>query len=297
MEKLRFLQKIALGACISAAVCADDVVIHNEVFDLTAKQVLTELQAQPQELQKKLKANEDAFRKFVDAIYNESIYAIEADKQKLQADPLVQDKIAIATRKVLVEELGERKLRSIHVPEMEPLALADYQAHPENFMNKETVRARHILLRFDDSNKAEKKQLLQTLAQRVAAGEDFAALAKQFSSDKGSAEKGGDLGEFGKGQMVPEFEQAAFALTKPKQLSEIVETKFGWHLIQLTEHKPSQAKPFAEVKAQLIGELEQEYIKNEMKSWRLAMIDPAKAKLNEAELVKLINDVKKLPAN
>ncbi len=102
------------------------------------------------------------------------------------------------------------------------------------------VRAAHILLRPDSPTAADTaaaRAEIEALRARVVAGESFATLARQYSDDPGSGAEGGDLGFFGGGRMVPQFEQAAFALANPGDLSGAVQTQFGYHLIQLTERR------------------------------------------------------------
>lgn len=105
------------------------------------------------------------------------------------------------------------------------------------------IRARHILLRASpeatEQQRDSLKALAESLRQRAAAGEDFAALATEFSQDPGSAARGGDLGFFGRGQMVAPFEEAAFAL-EPGQVSPVVETPFGYHVIRMEERRQQE---------------------------------------------------------
>ncbi|MBI3950931.1 MAG: peptidylprolyl isomerase [Acidobacteria bacterium] len=120
-----------------------------------------------------------------------------------------------------------------------------YEKHQSEF---DQVRARHILFSTrpaqnatgDSASKAPDREAVrrraEEVSQRVKAGEDFATLAKEFSEDPGSKEQGGDLGFFGRGQMTPKFEEAAFAL-QPGQISDLVETPFGFHIIKAEERR------------------------------------------------------------
>jgi len=135
-----------------------------------------------------------------------------------------------------------------------------YDEHPEAFTRPERVHARHILLqKKPDSSPediAKNRELLTSIRSRVEHGEDFGNLAKEHS-DCPSSSQNGDLGFFGRGEMVQEFEDAAFAL-EPGAVSEIVETQFGLHLIQLVEKQPESIVPLAEIKDRLTLFLKQE---------------------------------------
>lgn len=131
---------------------------------------------------------------------------------------------------------------------------AFYQQNPDNFKEPEQVRASHILISVAQDATPEAKQAAKAEAdgilKRVKAGEDFAALAKAHSKDPGSAQAGGDLNFFPKEQMVPEFSNAAWAL-KPGEISDVVQSQFGYHIIKLTDRRAGRTIPLAEVKDRL----------------------------------------------
>lgn len=136
-----------------------------------------------------------------------------------------------------------------------------YQRHLDQFEVAEQIRAAHLLIRVpqgaSDAVKAEKKSAIDRLRERIVKGEDFATLARAHSEDPGSGAQGGDLGFFARGTMVPSFEGAAFALSVG-EVSEVVTTDFGYHLIRLTARQDAQIKPMAAVLDQVrAGALEE----------------------------------------
>jgi len=132
---------------------------------------------------------------------------------------------------------------------------AFYDKNPDKFKRDETVKASHILIGVDDNATADEKKAAREKAEKlhkeVVGGADFAAVAKENSTCP-SAPQGGDLGSFGKGQMVPAFEKAAFAL-KPGEISPVVETQFGFHIIKLTEKNPATTVDYKDAKAKIEG--------------------------------------------
>ncbi len=153
--------------------------------------------------------------------------------------------------------MGVNKLVETEIASVQPATEAEsrdfYQKNPKEFEQPEAVRASHILIRADENADAAAKQKARVEAEAVLkkakAGEDFAQLAKQHSAD-GSAQQGGDLNFFPRGQMVPAFDQAAFALPTG-QISGIVETQFGYHIIKVTDRRAASVMPFEQVDQQI----------------------------------------------
>jgi peptidyl-prolyl cis-trans isomerase D len=130
-----------------------------------------------------------------------------------------------------------------------------YNSNLQQFQAPEQVRASHILLKTDGKDEATvKKQAEDILKQAKAPGADFAALAKKYSEDDGSKGNGGDLDYFPKGRMVPEFEQAAFSM-QPGQISDLVKSQFGFHIIKVVDKKAAATRTLDEVRAQIQGTL------------------------------------------
>jgi peptidyl-prolyl cis-trans isomerase C len=134
-----------------------------------------------------------------------------------------------------------------------------YKQNLDRFKQPEQVKASHILISVpqggDEAAKAASRAKADGILKQVKAGKDFAALAKEFSQDPGSAVNGGDLGFFRQGQMVGPFNDVAFKLA-PGAVSDLVETQFGFHIIKVVEKKAAQTAPLDEVRPQLKQYLE-----------------------------------------
>ncbi len=132
-----------------------------------------------------------------------------------------------------------------------------YNSSIEQYSTPEQIRASHILLKTEGKDDAAVKAQAEDILKQAKAGADFAGLAKKYSEDETSAKNGGDLDFFGRGRMVPEFDQVAFTLA-PGQLSDPVKTSFGYHIIKVVDKKPGITRPLAEVQAAITGQLSAE---------------------------------------
>jgi peptidyl-prolyl cis-trans isomerase C len=166
----------------------------------------------------------------------------------------------LAIRELVDSQFGEK----ITVSDEEIKAY--YDSNQDSFKKPEQVKASHILIKVepkaDESQKAGARKKLETVQAKLQEGEEFDALAKEYSEGPSST-NGGDLGYFGRGRMVKPFEDAAFAL-KPGEVSGIVETQFGYHLIKVTDKTAATTITYDEIKDRLSQYLKQEKLRKEM---------------------------------
>jgi len=184
--------------------------------------------------------------------------AFKAEMQKAgETDSSFRDTIKrmMQQRKWMEEKVGDKAT----VPEADVKKF--YDENKKEFEHPELVRASHILILTpedaDEKTVAEKKKAAEAALTRVTEKkEDFTAVAKEVSEEPGAKESGGDLDFFPKERMVPEFANAAFAMDKGAISKEPVRTKFGWHVIKVTDRKPAGTMPFDEVKKQVTAYLQ-----------------------------------------
>jgi peptidyl-prolyl cis-trans isomerase C len=163
------------------------------------------------------------------------------------------------------EYLKKEVVQKISIPESELKQY--YDSHQEEFKTPEMVRARHILVRVaQGASEEDKKKALEKakdIVKKIQGGEEFEKLAVEFSDDQGTKSKGGDLGFFPRGRMVKTFEDAVFAL-KPGEVSDPIETQFGYHIIKVEEQKEPSTEPFETAKGKINEKLLQEQIRTKV---------------------------------
>ncbi len=184
-------------------------------------------------------ANSDARSQLVQELINQELFYSYAMANDMQNDPEYLQEVKLTTENLLKSFAIRKFLEKFQLEDGE---VDDYyNNNKELFVIPEKASAQHILVRDRDT--------IKELKQKLAAGADFGELAKQYSTCP-SKERGGDLGEFNKGQMVPEFEEVAFAL-EIGEVSDMVETQFGYHLIKLNNKRSEKQQTLDEVRDEL----------------------------------------------
>jgi peptidyl-prolyl cis-trans isomerase D len=218
---------------------------------------------------------EQAFKKKNEKIKVEWV-KLTADKYKNELEPTTEDLQTYYKTNKLAYQKPERKNLILLVADeaklQQSINISDadlqryYDQNKDQYRSPETVDVRHILLKTTDKSPADEakvKAKAEDIEKQLKAGANFADLAKKYSEDPGAAQTGGEYKGVTRGQMVPEFEQAAFSL-KPGQISDPVKTTYGYHIIQVEKHDPARLKTFDEVKGEIAANLKKQRVSDQM---------------------------------
>ena len=217
---------------------------------------------------------------------------IEAFNRQLKAVGMTMEDLRAKAAQEAIAKQALKTALNVSVSDAEISSF--YTGHPSDFEQPEKVHVRHLLLTTVDQatqaplpadQVAAKRKQIDDLLRRARAGEDFATLARQYSEDPGSKDNGGEY-TFPRGQMVAEFETAAFALTN-NQISDVVTTKFGYHIIKLLDRTPAKTLELTSV---VDGVPVSESIKNYLLQQKIAKLEPDYlAKLKKTSDVEIVD--------
>lgn len=217
---------------------------------VTRADVIASAKSLPAEYQAQIDA---IFPALIDRIVDLTLLAEEGRKQNLQDDPEVKDRLEQITNQVIQEVLIRRHLKTMMT---EDAIKARYEKFVADQPPQTEVRASHILVATEDEAK--------DIIRQLDGGADFAALAKEKSTDPSAKQNGGDLGYFTAGEMVPEFSQAVFAMEKGESSKAPVKSQFGWHVIKVVDKRqkpaPSLEESHKQIEDMLSGELVTAYL-------------------------------------
>jgi len=256
------VQKISLplvlvGFGIAVISAQAQSLVAGQGISIDAKEIQEELERAS--IESKVELAKTGLKKNITNLYVRRVLANEATKSDVAQNKLVLSAIEKAKERILsdamLESLDQKNQPSLDA--IEAYARTMYTANQQKYVIPEQLRASHILIR---TGEQDAKTKMQDILKQIKAGADFEELAKTRSQDPGSAGKGGDLGYFGRGKMIDQFEKIVFAMSKPGELSEVFDSPFGFHIIKLTDKKPAGVKSFAEVKDQLMKEAQNEIL-------------------------------------
>jgi peptidyl-prolyl cis-trans isomerase C len=224
---------------------------------------------------KMLVASESGKKNYLDRLVVKKLLLKEVSKAKIESEKEFQDRVTDIKEQLLIEALLKKKITADTQLSDDDLKKY-YEDHKEDFKKDREINTRHILLKTEE----EAKQVQAKLQK----GEDFAELAKKYSIDPNVKQTGGEIGFQPKGSLIPEFENAAYKLNKVGQVSGIVKTQFGYHIIRLEGVKPPTYVPLEEVKDFIKQKNAQEKQKEVLEKYIEELKKNAKITINEALL-------------
>jgi parvulin-like peptidyl-prolyl isomerase len=191
--------------------------------------------------------------------------AAEATKEGLEKDPAVQAQLRIATEEVLSKARVDQLRTGLKLPDFDKLAKEEYIGHKEKYVNRGKLDVEHVLISKDKHSDEEAKTIAEDVRKQAAAHPDqFEALVEKYSEDPSKAANHVLMADASSTRYVPSFTAAAQALKLPGEISPVVKSKFGYHVLKLMKRTSDSPQSFDAVKAQIVDQLRTDYINKQV---------------------------------
>lgn len=253
--------------------------IRTSVVDMMVEKALLEQKLAA----KKIDVGDEDVMKKIEEIAAEQNIKIEDVPAEIAKFGMTMDdlkgqiRMTVQRDKLIEAEMTDKDVKDEEVKKF-------YDDNPQFFERAEQVRVAHVLILTqgkNDEEKAAAKTKIEDILKKAKSGDDFAALAKEYSEDPGSKDKGGEY-TFPRGQMVPAFEESAFTL-KDNEISGVIETEYGYHILKKLEHIEARKEAFEDVKKQIHDYLDRQKRGQFWEAYSKTMHDEAKIEYSEAE--------------
>ncbi|HOJ43480.1 MAG TPA: peptidylprolyl isomerase, partial [Syntrophorhabdaceae bacterium] len=221
---------------------------------------------------KMMVATQSGKKNYLEKIIMKKLLLREAKKEDIEKNPEFQERLKDIKEQLVIEFLLKKKI-NVDAQITEDDLKQYYEKNKEAFKRDREINTRHILVNTEDE--------ARQIKEKISKGEDFAELAKKYSIDPSAKANGGEIGFHPKGTLLPEYEAAAFKLNKVGQISDIVKTKFGYHIIKLEGIRPPSYMPYEEVKDYIKQKIAQEKQTQALEKYITNLKSTAKITINE----------------
>lgn len=262
---------VALVLSVSAGVASaevtalpgdDQVVASRGGVSVTFADIDARVMELPREIRATYMSDPERLDQVVNTLLLEKQLAAKSDEMGAATDPYLELQLEQARNRFLAARVQRLVEEGIKMPDFEALAEEKYLANPDKYAGKTVLELTHILVSDRGRSDADARKRAEEARRLALAGErDFDALVAEFTDPRPDGTRStGKLNKVVRGVMVPEFDAAAFALTQPGQISDVIKTRYGYHVIRLDARTDPKMPPFEQVKGEIIEELRRDFL-------------------------------------
>jgi len=247
---------VAAAALVSAAaLAADPVLVRHRDVVVTKADFDAYMERVPANMQTAARADSSRNDQVVDLLFTNRVLAQEARAAGLDKDPVIARRLQLQTEAFLAQQYASHLERSTPLPaDMETRARELYLANIERYTNPPRMALQHILVSLYGRTREMGLDRIREARAKALAGEDFAALVKAYSDDPALASNNGFLGFAAEKELEPKVAEVAFRLKADGEVSEIAESRFGFHIVRRVGYRPEARRPFEQVRASILEE-------------------------------------------